>query len=136
MPDDETILKFGNAWYRDALESAELHDVGEGVQVRVVRPEHFLATKLAAYLSRGNNDPLGSRDVEDVLTLIDGRPEIADEMLHAPAELRAYVSAQLDSLRQHRDFEYAVASASNDDPAREEVIHQRVELIISFNKLA
>ncbi|WP_179401249.1 hypothetical protein [Burkholderia guangdongensis] len=135
MPDDAEILKFGNAWYQDALESAEPRDIGDGITVKIVRPEHFLATKLAAYLSRGNNDPLDSQDIEDILTLLDGRSEIGNEMLQAKAEMRKYVSNQLQLLQKHRDFENAVASASNGDPAREKVIHERVNLIISFAEL-
>lgn len=135
MPDDADILKFGNTWYRDALESAELRDIGEDVTVKIVRPAHFVATKLAAYLSRGNNDPLDSHDVEDILTLIDGRPEIADEILQANSELRTYISSQLGTLQKHRDFEYAIAAASNGDVAREEVISKRVDVIVSFATL-
>jgi len=135
MPDDEEILNFGNAWYRDALASAERHDIGEGVTVRIVRPAHFVATKLAAYLSRGNNDPLDSHDVEDILTLLDGRPEIADEILAADAAMRTYIGTQLAALQEHRDFEYAIEAASNGDAAREEVISQRVEVLVSFAKL-
>ncbi|MFP3506700.1 hypothetical protein [Burkholderia sp. SIMBA_062] len=135
MPDDEAILNFGNAWYRDALASAEHHDVGEGVTVRIVRPAHFVATKLVAYLSRGNGDPLESHDVEDILTLLDGRPEIAEEILAADADMRTYISTQLAALLEHRDFEYAIEAASNGDAAREEVIRQRVEVIVSYAKL-
>jgi predicted nucleotidyltransferase len=135
MPDDAEILKFGNAWYRDALESAEHRDIGEGVAVKIVRPAHFVATKLVAYLSRGKNDPLESNDVEDILTLIDGRPEIADEILHADSKMRTYISSQLGALQKHRDFEYAIAAASNGNAAREEVISKRVDVIVSFATL-
>lgn len=135
MPDDAQILKFGNAWYRDARASAERRDVGEGVTVRIVRPPHFVATKLAAWLSRGNNDPLESHDVEDILTLIDGRPQIAEEILHSDAAMRSYISSELGALQKHRDFEYAIAAASNGDAARERVISQRVDLIVSFASL-
>lgn len=136
MPDDANILKFGNAWYRDALESAVLHDVGEGVMVKIVQPAHFVATKLVAYGSRGNSDPLESTDIEDILTLIDGRSEIAEEILHANAEMRAYISAQLSALQNHRDFEYAVEAASNGDNAREETINKRIDVIVAFAKLS
>jgi predicted nucleotidyltransferase len=135
MPDDDSILEFGNRWYREALEHAEPRDVGGGIEVRIVRPDHFLATKLAAYLSRGGNDPIGSHDIEDILTVLDGRPEITDEMLRASRELRVYVGAQLDALSRHRDFDYAVAAASNDDAAREAGIHDRIQLITSFGAL-
>ncbi|WP_233236528.1 hypothetical protein [Bordetella sp. LUAb4] len=135
MPDDAEILKFGNVWYRDALESAEQRDVGEGTVVKVVRPVHFVATKLAAYRSRGNNDPLESTDVEDILTLIDGRSDLIEEILRADTELRAYIGSQISNLKKHRDFEYAVAAASNGDAAREEIIAKRIDLISSFAKL-
>lgn len=135
MPDDAEILKFGNAWYRDALECADLRDIGEGVTIKIVQPAHFVATKLAAYLSRGNSDPLESKDVEDILTLIDGRSEITNEILYADVKMRAYITAQLSELQKHRDFDYAVESASNGDAAREEAIHKRVDLVVSFAKL-
>jgi predicted nucleotidyltransferase len=135
MPDDADILKFGNAWYRDALENAEPRDIGGGVTVKLVRPAHFLATKLAAYLARGNNDPLDSHDVEDILTLIDGRAEIVDEILHTDPAMRTYISSQLNALRKHRDFEYAISAASNGDAAREKMLSKRVDLIVSFEAL-
>ncbi|GJH05948.1 nucleotidyl transferase AbiEii/AbiGii toxin family protein [Paraburkholderia terrae] len=135
MPDDETVLDFTNIWYKDALENAELHDLDDGLRIKLVRPEYFVATKLEAYLSRGNGDPMSSRDIEDILTLLDGRPEIAEELLQAPPELRAYVSEQLTALQAVRGFDYAVQAASNDDGGREQVLFERIDLLISYGAL-
>lgn len=135
MPDDESILSFGNLWYKDALIYAETRDIGDGLLIKLVRPHYFIATKLEAYLSRGNNDPLSSRDIEDILTLIDGRPEITEEMLQAPAEMRAYVSEQLKALQAMRDFQYAVQAASNSDDGREQLITERIDLLVSYGAL-
>jgi len=52
---------------------------------------YFLATKLEAFDHRGGGDFLLSRDVEDVIAVLDGRPEIVDEVREVDAELRIYL---------------------------------------------
>jgi predicted nucleotidyltransferase len=135
MPDDESILGFSNIWYQEALKYADSRDLGEGIVIRLVRPEYFIATKLEAFLARGNDDPLESRDIEDILSLIDGRPEIIEELFRAPPEMRSYISQQLATLNEAPDFEYAVQAASNGDLGREEIIAERIGLIIAFGTL-
>lgn len=46
----------------------------------------------------------GSHDLEDVITVIDARPEIVDEMRSAPADVRAYIAAELQQLLSARAF--------------------------------
>jgi hypothetical protein len=57
MPDDADILGFSNRWYKEALESAFDYEISEGMAIRLVAPEYFIATKLEAYRGRGNGDP-------------------------------------------------------------------------------
>lgn len=64
MPDASSILGFTNRWYSSAIESATEVPLKSGVLIRVVEPVHFIATKLEAYLGRGNGDLLVSHDVE------------------------------------------------------------------------
>lgn len=131
MPDDEKVLGFTNQWYRDAFQKAETYILPAKLTIRLIPPTYFIATKLEAYLQRGNNDPIESRDVEDILTLIDGRAELLEELLDSPATLRAYVSTQMAALREHRDFDYAVQAAANNDTSREDALLERIQLIIS-----
>lgn len=135
MPDDPQILSFSNVWYKDAYSKAMEYQLKDGLSIRLVRPEYFVATKLEAYLGRGNHDPLGSRDIEDILILIDGRPELSRELLAAPVELRKYVSSQLKSLTRHSMFEYAVSATANEDPDREALILERIKLFIGYGLL-
>ncbi len=81
MPDDEGILGFSNRWYQDAMTTAEDFPLTSQLTIRLVTPPYFMATKLEAYRGRGNNDPLESRDVEDLLNLIDGRSGLLHSML-------------------------------------------------------
>jgi len=86
MPTDASIIGFSNRWYDAALENAQQTRVG-GHEIRIITAPYFLGTKLEAFHGRGKND-FRTRDLEDIVTLIDGRPELADEVYLAPADLR------------------------------------------------
>ena len=130
MPDEENALGFTNRWYAEALRTAEPYRVTDPVTIRLVQPAFFLATKLAAYRDRGNDDPLESRDIEDILTLFDGRAELLDELQASSLALRRYVADQLGELMRHPDFEYAVQSAALGDAGREALLFERLDLAI------
>lgn len=126
MPDDVQLLGFSNRWYAEALQCAEKYQLTEEVTIRLVQPAHFVATKLEAYLGRGNGDPLGSRDIEDILSLFDGRDTLVEELAHASPALRNYVGEQFHKLLNDRNFEFAVKSAAFGDPDREALIFERL----------
>lgn len=130
MPDDATVLGFTNRWYEQALKTAIQYQVTDGLFIRLVTPAYFVATKLEAYRGRGNNDPLGSRDIEDILTLVDGRSELTNELLMTPPEIRQYISIELAELMKVNQFSYAVTSAAGNDTGREDLIFERLEAII------
>lgn len=129
MPDDASVLSFTNRWYGDALRTATAFPLDEDLEIRLVLPQYFVATKLEAYQHRGNDDPLGSQDMEDLLILVDGRPELLEEMKTADPDLRDYCANRIRSLFDNRDFDYAVQAASCGDNAREELIWERLETL-------
>lgn len=132
MPDDEEVLGFANRWYRAALDNSMPCELKEGLLVQVVSPVYLLATKLEAYKGRGNNDPLSSRDVEDILTLFDGRPELNGEIRASSEEIVSYLAFELDELKKHRDFDYVVQAVARNDSARESLVMQRIQEIGSL----
>jgi len=134
MPDDATVLGFTNRWYADALSCAEDHRLPSGTVIRVVAPAHFLGTKLEAFRGRGNNDPLASRDIEDILNVIDGRPTLGAEIARAPEALRQDIAGGIGQLLLHRDFAYAVQACARNNRQREELIFQRLEAFANLNK--
>lgn len=103
MPTDERVLGFSNRWYAPAISSARHMDIA-GLRIRLITPTYFLATKLEAFRGRGNNDYSGSHDLEDVITVIDGRPEIIDEVRTAPADVRTYIASEVRQLLSTRTF--------------------------------
>ena len=111
MPTSEEVLGFSNPWYELGIATAVELTLRSGVRIRAVAPPVVIATKLAAWHGRGAGDLLTSLDVHDIVVLIDGRPDLIDELAVQPAELHAYVAAELASLRDTDYFEYVVQAA-------------------------
>ena len=74
MPVSEMVLGFSNRWYESAMREAVAVQLEKGLEIRLVSPAHFVATKLEAFEDRGRGDYLESHDLEDVLSVVDGRP--------------------------------------------------------------
>ena len=133
MPFDGSILGFTNRWYEKALATAEPYNLADEFTIRVLTPPLFIATKLEAYRGRGNNDPIGSKDITDIIALFDGRPSLVGEIKRADKDIREYVSEQLAELLKNPDFDYAVQGATRSDQGRENLIFQRIEYVVDVN---
>ena len=80
MPLDKKTLGFTNSWYKSAMNNAEIHVLLPGHDIRVISPVYYCATKIEAFADRGREDFLASHDLEDIVAVIDGRPEIVGEI--------------------------------------------------------
>jgi len=70
----------------------------------MVTAPFFLATKLEAFKCRGKGDLFGSRDLEDVIFLVDGRDTLATEVRAESRELQNYISAETGALLATKEF--------------------------------
>jgi hypothetical protein len=129
MAPNEEILGFSNRWYHRALETAVLRQLPSGGHINVVHPVLFLATKLDAFAGRGKNDLLNSKDVEDIIGVLDGRLEIEGELENAAEDVRAFVQDRLKAWLPRQDFEYAVEGYVRGDADRAERLLARVRRI-------
>lgn len=114
MPPDESVLGFTNPWYSEALNTAGNYLLDGEITIRVPHPPVFLAMKWAAVEDRAKDDLLGSRDMEDIIAVVAGRPELVDEVGDAAPGVRAYVAQRAARFLEHRDAEYALAGALPD----------------------
>ena len=128
MPVQPEVLGFSNRWYPFAAETAVSVDLGQGVAIRLVSAVAFVATKLEAFASRGGGDFLTSHDLEDVLNIIDGREELAEEMTAAPAELRQAVARVFADLVQNPDFKNVLPGLIA-EPERVSLVLQRLKTL-------
>lgn len=104
VPLDEKVLGFANRWYRPGFDAAQLATLPTGLQLRHLSAPYFLATKLEAFKDRGNNDVYLSHDLEDIITVVDGRDELLAELAAAPSEVRHFIAGHFQAVLNHPDF--------------------------------
>lgn len=104
MPTDENILKFSNRWYLEAYESARWFHLPSGSRIRLITAPLFICTKLDAFNDRGRGHFDESHDLEDVVTLIDGRPELVEEVKDVSSAVQAYIRESFNTLLNSQPF--------------------------------
>ena len=104
MPLDERILGFSNHWYKPAMDAATELEIAPGLRVRVVTAPYFCATKLEAFRGRGKGDYLASHDLEDLITVVDGRPGLLDELRAASGDVRSDVADAIGKMLKDSQF--------------------------------
>ena len=104
VPLDEKVLGFANRWYRPGFEAAVSAMLPTGLELRHLSAPYFVATKLEAFKDRGNNDVYLSHDLEDIITVVDGRDELLAELAAAPGEVRHFIATQFQTVLNHTDF--------------------------------
>lgn len=126
MPTDPAILGFSNRWYGPALRNARRVSIGE-IGIPLITAPYFLATKLEALHGRGRNDFRLSRDLEDIVAVLDGRAEIVAEVSESELDLRDYLRREFSALRSNREFMEALPGHLLPDA----ISQQRLTLVVS-----
>ncbi|MHB8203990.1 MAG: hypothetical protein ACYDHG_09850 [Desulfomonilaceae bacterium] len=130
MPTDEQILGFSNEWYENAIRTAERVEIGEKLSIKRISGPCFLITKLAAFNDRGGGDYLGSSDIEDVIAVLDGRPEIVDEIKGSHQKLKSALIEEFRALLQNEDFMDSLPGHLIDSQ-RSPIIMKRLKKIVT-----
>ena len=130
MPVDTQILGFGNKWYASAMENSEPIKLPGGKTIRMVSAPYFLITKLEAFEGRGDGDYLLSHDIEDIIAVLDGRPDVIQEVLKSEPALVTELTERFQSLLDDNRFCEAVSGHMSAD----ETSQARVPVILKIMK--
>lgn len=101
---DSSVLGFSNRWYQAAINRSRPFAIRPGLAIRVVSAPIFIATKLEAFRGRGHADFLASKDLEDIVSVIDGRPSLTAEIESEPGDLRTYLRLEIQKLLENTGF--------------------------------
>lgn len=135
MPLNGEILGFRNTWYEPAMKTGEKHELEAGLEILAVNSVYFCASKLEAFGDRGKNDYLGSRDLEDVIAIVDGRSELVAEVREGARDVRSYVAKEIGKLYATQQFLDSLPGYLVPDSASQEritVVMGRLKEIASF----
>jgi hypothetical protein len=132
MPTKPELLGFGNVWFARAFAAAFDYDLPSGARIHLLPAPYFLATKIAAFDQRGAGDYLLSRDIEDLVAILDGRPEILEELQVAENQLSDYLAERFAQWLKDPAFMDALPGLLPPDPAsqaRSAVILERMRAV-------
>ncbi len=106
----------GNARWLVETVAAPMTVTLKGKKLLVASAPCFLALKLEAFAGRGNNDHIGSRDMDDIVTVIDGRLMLCEEIAAADPAVRRFVAAGLEQLLRDPAFHKSLPGHLLPDP--------------------
>ncbi len=134
MAPDERVLGFTNRWYAAALENAAEHPLKDGTAILITTAPLFLATKVEAFRGRGDGDFRASKDIEDIIAVLDGRAEIVEEIRASAPELSRFLDDAFSEWAGIRGFRGIVEGHLPGDPdsqARAQEVLERLEAILA-----
>jgi hypothetical protein len=135
MPIAEEILGFGSAWHQKAMLHHMTFKLSDAQEIRMVSPPYFLITKLEAFNGRGKGDYQQSHDMEDVIAILDGRPELFDEVQAADADLKGELAGRFQQLLADMGFVNAVAGHLPPDAASQTRARGVIEKLRKISEL-
>jgi hypothetical protein len=129
---EDNILGFSNPWYPEGFAHAIPFQLPDDTSILIMPAVYFLATKLAALRSRGMRDIRLSNDLEDILYLLDNRPELAEEVALASATVRPYLAVEISQLLRHPELLEAIDDylPYGSGPTRGTLLKQRLQSIV------
>lgn len=104
MPLDPQVLGFSNRWYAEALRTAVWARLNDALVLRVITAPCFIGTKFEAFQGRGGSDFFVSPDLEDIITVVDGRPSLLSEVDAASSDLRSSIAESVRELLGNSRF--------------------------------
>lgn len=104
MPTQSEILGFTNKWYQPGFENSISYNLPES-EIKIFSPPYFLASKLEAFIGRGNYDGRTSKDFEDIVFVLQNRLSIWSELSDSNHEVLEYLKNTFANLMTNPNFE-------------------------------
>jgi len=109
MPTKPQIIGFSNQWYPEGFAQAITINIDEQ-ETKIFTLPHFLATKLEAFKSRGQQDYRTSSDFEDIVYVFENNTALYGHLSQTTGALQLYLKTELAHLLADPDFEEGLYS--------------------------
>ena len=130
MPCDEEVLGFSNRWYKEGIANKITYRLPSSREIWIFPPIYLLASKVEAFLGRGK-DLRMSKDIEDIVVLLDGCEVLAEQFHQSPLEVKTFLSNWFQANRD--DLQEAVLSfLPSSSYGREDLLF---DLITTFTEI-
>lgn len=128
LPHKPMEMMKSNRWFPYLVDEAQRIEVLPGKFAWCSSAPCFIATKLEAFFSRGRGDYLTSKDMEDILAVVDGREELMDEVRITSPDVRGFIASAFRELMEATRFMECIPQIVSEE-AREMIVLQRLRRI-------
>lgn len=108
MPTDEKILGFSNQWYGKGIPNAIEYKLEEDLSINILPLAYFVGCKLEALFNRGMSDLRLSKDLEDIVFLLNYAAQLVDDISNCESELKSFIKDRFAELRKHPTIQEAI----------------------------
>jgi hypothetical protein len=129
---DPVFSPFASRFMRDAFAMPRRYPVAD-MKAKLVNAAFFMAVKLEAFQGRGQGNYQTSDDLNDLVSLLSARAEVAYDLKLAAPQVRAFVQKTLAELKPKHEFQEAIKRILNNDATRIELALARLNEVVRID---
>ena len=132
MPESTNELLISNAWYKEGFLNKIKHKLSFGNEINIFPFAYFLASKITAFESRGNENYIEHKDMVDIFNLL-ASSTVQGEFEKMSGPVYDYVTNRLGHFLENPDFKFALHGHFSHDEGHiitniEKVLDQNIGL--------
>jgi predicted nucleotidyltransferase len=109
MPADASVIGFSNRWYADGFKFAKTIQLDD-LPIKIFTLPFFIATKIEAFKSRGQNNYLFSSDFEDIVYVLENNANVSSLIAESHKDVQQYLQQCFRDFLQDAEFEEGVSA--------------------------
>jgi predicted nucleotidyltransferase len=132
MYTDGVLQGINSNWYQAGFDNAIEIQIKDK-KIKILNAVYFIATKLEAFTDRAykDNDYWDCKDLEDIINVINGRPELLVEMMNSPKDVVQFISGYFKKLVEDPKWLEAIKAIARLERSRN-IVLGAIEQIITF----
>ena len=132
MPTDENILGFSNRWYREGIAHAVSYHLSDNIIINILPVAWFIACKIEALLGRGITNLRLSKDLEDIVFLLNYLATLENEIAIADYAVKKYIQENFQALLEQDvlpEAVFCVLPVGENNPQNTKLMLQKIQAI-------
>ena len=109
MPTNASVIGFSNRWYADGFKFAKSIQLDD-LPIKIFTLPFFIASKIEAFKSRGQNNYLFSSDFEDIVYVLENNVNISPLIAESPKDVQQYLKQCFREFLKDTEFEEGVSA--------------------------
>lgn len=124
MYTDGALQGINSNWYQAGFDNA-LEIQIKDKKIKILNAVYFIATKLEAFTDRAykNDDYWDCKDLEDIINVINGRPELLVEIMNSPKDVVQFISGYFKKLIEDPKWLEAIKAIARLERSRNIVLN-------------